>query len=81
MLPLTNIAALNMNFSLVINGSTTPNEYTVEIPVTNKKFLAGYSYVYETLLSEEVISISTAQVKNWIEVNETGTPLLPTPAQ
>lgn len=79
LLPLTYSSPLTMKFSAYINGETSARNYTASIPLPNNNLAAGSSYLYEIEITESTVTFNTVNVKNWTEVNETGTPIIPTP--
>lgn len=79
LLPMKRIDSLTMNFSVYVNGETDMRPYTVKIPLVDQQMISGSSYQYQINLSEEKVYISTATVNDWTDVDETGTPLTPTP--
>ncbi len=79
LLPLRYSGSLTMDFLAYINGGSTPMSYTVAIPLVNGNLASGSSYEYKVEVTEDKVSIATASVNPWTEVNETGTPLTPTP--
>ena len=79
LLPMALAGPLNMDFSVYLNGETAARSYSTNIPVVNSQLLAGSSYFYEIEIDESTVTFNTVNVKNWTEVNESGTPLNPTP--
>ena len=79
LLPMALAGPLNMDFSVYLNGETASRSYSTNIPVVNSQLLAGSSYFYEIEIDESTVTFNTVNVKNWTEVNESGTPLHPTP--
>ncbi len=79
LLPLKYSGNLTMDFAAYVNGSTTPVNYSVAIPLVNGMLKSGSSYEYKVLINESKVDIATASVNPWTEVDETGTPLNPTP--
>ena len=79
LLPMALAGPLNMDFSVYLNGETAARSYSTNIPVVNSQLLAGSSYFYEIEIDESTVTFNTVNVKDWTEVNESGTPLNPTP--
>ncbi len=79
LLPIKNITSLKFNFSVYVNSELTARNYTVKIPLVNSSLLAGSSYTFQVTVMEETVSIDDASVNNWVDVDETGNPLTPTP--
>lgn len=79
LLPLKYSGNLTMNFAAYVNRSTTPINYSVAIPLVNGMLKSGSSYEYKVLINESKVDIATASVNPWTEVDETGTPITPTP--
>lgn len=79
LLPLKYSGNLTMNFQAYVNGASSPMNYSVGIPLVNSELASGSSYEYKVVISEDVVSVATASVNPWTEVNETGSPLTPTP--
>ena len=79
MVPLKYDGSLTMNFQAYVNGASSPMNYSVAIPLVNGEMASGSSYKYKVVISEDVVSVATASVNPWTEVDETGTPLTPTP--
>ncbi len=79
LLPLKHSGALKMNFGAYINGSTTPNNYSVEIPIINANLSSGSSYVYSILVDRNQVVFNTVRINDWTEVDETGKPITATP--
>lgn len=79
LLPIKNTASLKFNFSVYVNSELTARNYTVQIPLVNSTMLAGSSYHYRVNVAEESVTIMDASVNNWVDVDETGNPLTPTP--
>ena len=79
LLPLTYSGSLTMDFQAYVNGASSPMKYTVAIPLVNGALASKSSYVYKVVITEDTVSIATASVNPWTEVDETGSPLTPTP--
>ena len=79
LLPLKYQGNLTMTFQAYVNGASSPMNYTVGIPLVNSALASGSSYEYKVVVTEDVVNVATASVNPWTEVNETGSPLTPTP--
>ena len=82
MLPLIYSDDLTANFAIMMEGESTTRQYTAQLPVyTNtdnvKAFRAGYSYIYKLELTSQGITFSDVTIINWIDINATGQPIVP----
>ncbi len=75
LLPLTYTGDLTMNFSAIINGEKEARDYSVKIPLVDDTLAAGSSYLYEIFITSSSVNFNSVNVKDWTEVNETGTPI------
>ena len=64
-----------MNFSAIINGEKEARDYSVKIPLVDDTLAAGSSYLYEIFITSSSVNFNSVNVKDWTEVNETGTPI------
>ena len=79
LVPLKLQGNLTMEFAVYVNGASKPMSYEIAIPLVNGALESGSSYEYLVLVTEDDVNIATASVNPWTDVNETGTPLYPTP--
>ena len=77
-LPLSYSGDLTFTFTAYINGSTTGRQYSANIPLVNNKLASGSSYKYSIEIGESTVTFGNVVVTNWVEVDETGTPISPT---
>ena len=82
MLPLIYSDDLTADFSVTMKDESTARNYTAQLPVyTNtdsiKAFRAGYSYIYKLELTRQCITFSDVSIINWVDINATGQPIVP----
>ena len=75
-LPLNIDTPMALTLNVLVNGETTPRNYTANIPVPGK-FAGGFSYVYSVVIDDNTVSFSDVNIKNWTEIDETGKPIYP----
>lgn len=78
LLPIVSADTLTTILNVNVDNETIARNYSVKILAPPTGFLSGRRYVYNVALLPDTITFSTVHVQNWVEVNETGTPLYPT---
>lgn len=78
LLPLNYSGTLPLTFTAYFNGSKTGKKYTANIPLVDSQLIAGNSYKYLIEIGESTVTFSNVVITNWVEVDETGTPIDPT---
>ena len=77
LLPLVYSDSLSISFDVWLNKEVEPREYTVKFPLVSNELSPGYSYRYEVAFNKDSVYMYNVNVNNWIDVDETGTPLYP----
>ena len=77
LLQLSYYGNLSINFTAYTNGNKTGKVYYASIPLVNNSLQAGYSYSYELILGESTLTFNNANVKDWVEVDDKGNPIVP----
>lgn len=75
-LPITSDEPMPLTLKILANGETVPRIYTANIPLAGK-LAGGFSYVFSAVIDGNTISFSDASIKDWIDVDETGSPIYP----
>ena len=68
---------MSLTLQILADGETTPRTYTVGIPIPGK-LAGGFSYVFSAIIDGNSVSFPNVSIKDWTEVDESGTPLYPT---
>lgn len=76
-IPVKYVDNLTMEFSVYLNGKTTPNNYTAKIPIPNSDMSGGNSYEYSIVIGENSVTFNDININNWTNVDETGKPITP----
>lgn len=76
-LPIQTDHSLTVRYLLLLNNELTPREYDVKIPLPKGELKAGNSYLFDVVLSANLISFSNVNIIEWIDVDKTGQPLYP----
>ena len=78
MLPLKISIPLSLTMDVMVNGENALRTYAVDVPVPEGELKGGNSYLFNAIIDGNTVTFSSANVKNWTEVDETGNPLYPT---
>ncbi len=76
-LPINYDGDLELSFEAYINGQSTTQSYTAQIPIVGGVFSSGNSYLFEIELNDNTVLLTNFTINNWTEVNESGTPITP----
>ena len=77
MLPLQTNDPMTLTLEVETDGNNNSKTYSVQIPVPSGELKAGDSYLFSAVINGSSVSIPSVSVKDWTEVDETGTPLYP----
>lgn len=77
MLPLKTTSPMQASFDVVVNGEASARTYSVEVPVPDGVLVPGDSFRFEAVISASGIELSSVDVTDWVDVDETGKPLYP----
>lgn len=76
MMPLLSTQNMTVKFTATVSGSS--RNYEVSLPVYKGNLQAGYSYKYQLVLKNNEITFNnTVNVINWIAVDATSAPIIP----
>lgn len=78
MLPVNTTTQAKATFTIFINGEKTSRNYQVSFALPTGGWTAGNSYVYQATVNANEIIFNSVNVRDWIPVDETNTPLYPT---
>ncbi|MGL5785738.1 MAG: fimbrillin family protein [Bacteroidales bacterium] len=78
MLPVNSTTQAKATFTIFINGETASRNYQVSFALPSTGWTAGNSYVYQATVDANEIIFNSVNVRDWIPVDETNTPLYPT---
>lgn len=78
MLPVNTTSQAKATFTIYINSEKSPRNYQVSFALPTGGWTAGNSYVYQATVNANEIVFSPVNVRDWIPVDETNTPLYPT---
>ena len=77
MLPLKSSDPMALTMELMVNGESFSRTYNTTIIPPDNILAAGNSYLFRAVINENSVSFGNVSVKDWTDVDESGTPLYP----
>lgn len=72
---------MDYNFRIKINNEIAARIYQTKIPVYQNEFKAGYTYKYNLNMQVDTVTIADVNIVNWIDIDGSSKPILPTESE